>query len=86
MKKNILMDYNETMDNSDTNKLDRHETFIVNDVVDKNGKMIELLSDACDLKLNRDATSESTNIEIKHFNEVLGEGRKNCLHDLNGHL
>lgn len=56
------MDYNETMDNSDTDKLDRHETFIVNDVVDKNGKMIELLSDACDLKLNRDATSESTNV------------------------
>ncbi|RVX00750.1 hypothetical protein CK203_026403 [Vitis vinifera] len=57
-------------------RLDHHETFTVNDDVDDDDEMIELLSDVCGPIPNRDATSKATNVETKHFDELLGEARK----------
>ena len=72
----VSVDYNERNDMSGPNRLNHHETFDVNDDVDDDDEMIELLSDVCGPIPNRDATSETTNVETKHFDELLGEAGK----------
>ncbi|KAL6328778.1 hypothetical protein AAG906_003795 [Vitis piasezkii] len=62
-------------------RLDHHETFTVNDDVDDDDEMIELLSDVCGPIPNRDATSETTNVETKHFDELLGTNLPSCTYD-----
>ena len=74
---NFFVEYNERKDMSGTNRLDHNEIFTINDDVDEDDKMIELLSDVYGPIPNRDATSKTTNVETKHFNELLGEvGKK----------
>ena len=72
----VSVDYNEKNDMSGTDRLDHHETFTINDDVDDDDEMIELLSDVCGPIPNRDATFETTNVETKHFDELLGEAGK----------
>ncbi|RVX13245.1 hypothetical protein CK203_018034 [Vitis vinifera] len=62
-------------------RLNHHETFAVNDDVDDDDEMIELLSDVCGPIPNRDATSETTNVETKNFDELLGTNLPSCMYD-----
>ena len=61
---------------NDTNRLDHHDTFTINNEVDEDDEMIELLSDVYGPIPNRDATSKTTNVETKHFDKLLGEAGK----------
>ena len=78
----VSVDYNERNDMSGPNRLNHHETFDVNDDVDDDDEMIELLSDVCGPIPNRDATFETTNVETKHLDELLGEVGKKVVHKI----